>query len=174
MKKIILLTVFALSMIKIAPVVYAETRTIMTDAKASIGSILELSISQEGQSELRFGNIRPSAIDSITVGPVRILVEVNSNSGERYQVTQSIGGPLENVEGNQIGLDHLKFQTSASNSNGYVVSSPTAVSASPQIIFTSDTQGRSDTIAAEYTLTVPPSQEPGDYFALLTYTVSSL
>ena len=152
---------------------YPETKSVVADTRVFVETILELTISQEGQSELRFGNIRPSAIDATEAGPIIMLIEVKSNSGDRYQVTQTISSPLENSEGDKIDLDHLRFTTSSSKSNGGVVSSPTPVSASSQVIFTSDPQGTSDTISAQYMLSVPPSQAPGDYSTLLTYTVSS-
>ena len=155
------------------PRLYCETKTINTDSKAAIGPVLELTVSQKGQSELKFGNVRPSALGPIVVGPVRMLIDVKANTGERYQITQSMNGPLENAEGHKLGLEYLKFKTSCLSS-GTAVSSLTNVSESAQIIFTSDIQGSSDTISSEYTLTVPPTQEPGDYSANLTYTVSSL
>jgi len=153
---------------------HAETKAASTNTTASIAPLLELAISQTGQSELRFGNIRPSAIDVTQVGPITLLIEVKSNTGDRYQVTQTINSALENSEGDKIDLERLKFKTSSLKPNGTTIASPTPVSVSSQIIFTSDAQGTSDTISAEYTLTVPPSQAPGDYSALLTYTVSSL
>ena len=103
-----------------------------------------------------------------------MLIDVKANTGERYQVTQTMSGPLENPEGHKLGLGNLKFITSSSKSHGTVISIPTHVSPSSQVIFTSDNMGSSDAISAEYTLTIPPSQEAGDYFANLTYTVSSL
>ena len=72
-----------------------------------------------------------------------------------------------------MSLDQLKFKTTSSKLKGSTIDSPMPVSASSQIIYTSDVEGASDTISAEYTLTVPASQAPGDYSALLTYTVSS-
>ena len=156
------------------PATFAETKTVTTSTRASIGSILELTISQAGQSELRFGNIQPSAIDSKETGPVVILIDVKSNTGERYQITQNINSTLENADGNQIDIANLKFKTSSASSSGTGIGSPTAVSTASQVIFTSDSQGASDSIKAEYTLTIPPAQAPGDYSALLTYTVSSL
>lgn len=160
--------------IVLCPPTFSETKTIITDAKAHIGAVLELTVSQKGQSELKFGNIRPSAIHTTEVGPVVMQIEVKSNTGERYQVTQTMNSALENAEGSKMAAEHLKFKTASSKSNGAVVSEPTPVTAAAQVIFTSDTQGSSDTISVEYTLTVPPSQAPGDYSALLTYTVSSL
>ncbi len=153
---------------------HAATKTVVADTRAFIAPLLELSISQEGQSELRFGNIRPSAIDTIEAGPIAVLIEVRSNTGNRYQITQTINSALVNAEGNQMSFDQLKFKTTSSKLKGSTIDSPTPVSASSQIIYTSDAEGASDTITAAYTLTVPPSQAPGDYSALLTYTVSSL
>ena len=153
---------------------HAEIKTVVANTTAYIAPLLELAISQTGQSELRFGNIRPSAIDTTQVGPITLLIDVKSNTGDRYQVIQTINSALENSEGDKIDLSNLRFKTSSIKSNGIAIASPTPVSASSQIVFTSDAQGTSDTISAEYTLTVPASQAPGDYSALLTYTVSSL
>ncbi len=152
----------------------AETKSISVSSQASIAPVLELSISQEGQQELRFGNIQPLATTATEIGPITILIRVNSNTGERYQITQTLNGVLENSAGDQMSLDHLKFTTAATSTNGVAVASPTSVSTSPQIIFTSDEKGISDTVSARYTLTVPASQAPGDYSTLLTYTISSL
>ena len=154
--------------------VFAETQNVAVYAKADVQTILELKIEQTGQSELRFGNIQPSAIQATEAGPVTVILHVTSNIGESYQITQSISSALENAEGNQISLDNLKYKTTSLNATGTAVAALTSVTKSPQTIFVSDAKSASDTIKAEYTLTVPASQAPGDYSALLTYTVSSL
>ena len=175
MKKLglVLIPILVSLSVRLSPA-FAETKTVTTNTSASVGSILELTISQAGQSELRFGNIQPSAIDTKETGPVVIVIDVKSNTGERYQVTQNITSALANSNGDQIDIANLKFKTSSASSSGTAVNSPIAVSTASQIIFTSDSQGASDTIKAEYTLTIPPAQASGDYSALLTYTVSSL
>ena len=152
----------------------AETKTITANSQATIAPVLELTLSEAGQSELRFGDIRPSALGPIEAGPVLIVIEIKSNTGERYQITQMVNGSLKNSAGDEIAPEQLKFQTTALKSAGKTVPTETAVSASAQIIFESDTLGSSDTIEARYTLTVPPSQAPGDYSALLTFTVSTV
>lgn len=173
MKKILLLVLIAfLSLVKTS--VFAGTQSISVNAKADIPTILELKIEETGQSELRFGNIQPSAIQTIEAGPVVVRIHVTSNIGETYQVTQAMSNTLENTQGAQMGPENLKFKTKAVLSTGTVISSPTPVTKSPQTIFVSDAKGTSDTIQAEYMLTVPASQAPGDYSAILTYTVSSL
>lgn len=155
------------------PAVYANDSNFAVNAKADIETVLELQIDQTGQSELRFGNIRPSALEPTEAGPYVVTIHVVSNIGSSYHVTQSISNALENAEGQKIDSENLKFKTTA-NTKGTVISTPTPVTKSSQTIFISDPEGTSDTIKAEYTLTVPPSQAAGDYSALLTYTVSSL
>lgn len=142
-------------------------------SEATIKVILELAISEVGESELRFGDIQSSSSPT-EAGPLTILINVTSNTGERYQVTQLLNSPLRNAGGDQIDVANLKFKTSSSKSSGTGVSSLTAVSASTQTIFVSDTLGSSDAISAEYTLTTPAFQAPGNYSAPLTYTVSAL
>jgi len=152
----------------------AASQTFSIQSQAQIPTILELAISQTGASELRFGNIRPSALDATEAGPLSIIIDVTSNIGSRYQVTQAISGPLLNASGDEITPDHLTFTTTSTHSTGSAVGSPTVVVASSQAIYTSNPQGASDSIRADYKLTIPPSQAPGDYSAQMTYTVSSL
>ncbi len=152
----------------------AESKTVTADSKALIVPVLELSVSQQGVSELRFGEITPSSFGPIQAAPKLILIEVHSNSGEKYQVTQAISGALENIDGKTIGLENLKFKTTSAKSTGHAVADFTSFAPGSQTIFTSDDQGTDDIISAEYQLTIPSSQSPGDYVALLTYTVSSV
>ena len=153
---------------------FAASKTVTANSSAVIGSVLELTVSGQGRSELRFGNIQPSGTAPVEAGPVVMIVHVESNSGERYQVTHATSGPLQNPDGYRIELENLKFKTSALASNGTVVSSLTPVSLAPQVVFTSDLEGSSDTVQAEYTLTIPANQPPGDYSTFLTYTASTL
>ena len=173
MKKILLLLLFAFLSLARTPV-FAESLNVSVNTTVSIPTILELKIEETGQSELHFGNIRPSTIQATEAGPVIVKIHVTSNIGETYQVTQAMSNPLENAQGVQLGSDNLKFKTTAAKTAGTVIATATPVTKNIQTIFISDLKGTSDTIQAEYTLTVPPSQAPGDYSALLTYTVSSL
>lgn len=167
---ITLLTFFSLTKTP----VFAQNQDLSVNTKADIPTILELAIEQSGQSELRFGNLHPSALQTTEAGPVTVIIHVTCNIGDSYQVTQSISNALENTEGKEIDSENLKFTSVSLKTKGTVVSQPTPVTKSAQIIFVSDASGSSDTIKAEYTLTVPASQAPGDYSAIFTYTVSTL
>ncbi len=174
--KITSLPILAVTLILALPQgAFAKTQqSVEVHTQADIPVVLELAIEQTGQSELRFGNIQPSATQTTVSSPVLIVIHVTSNLGTSYQVTQAISNDLQNANGDQINLVNLKFKTTASKTTGTVIATPAPVSKSSQTIFISDANGNSDTINAEYTLTIPPSQAPGDYSALLTYTVSSL
>jgi hypothetical protein len=152
----------------------AESKTITVDSKALILPVLELTLTQQGTRELRFGEIAPSGFGPTEAEPKLIAIDVLSNSGEKYQVTQALSGALQNAEGAVIELGNLKFKTTAPKSTGSVVPDFTAVSDKSQTIFTSDEQGNSASIFAEYRLSIPSTQAPGDYSALLTYTVSAV
>ena len=172
MKKLFILNLLNLFILQ--SFAFAESKNVSVNVKANIDTVLELNIEQTGQSELRFGNIRASATQASETAPIIIKIHVTSNIGESYQIIQSVGNALKNAQGDTIGSENLKFKTTAAKTSGTVISTPTPVSKYSQTVFTSDANGTSDTIQAEYTLSVPPSQAPGDYSALLTYTVSSL
>ena len=174
MRKLLVFCIFVFfGCLEITGTLHAASKSVTIRSLASIKDTLELAVSQAGQSDLRFGNILSTSMP-VEIGPLTVIIHVTSNTGERYQVTQLLNGPLQNANNDQLGVENLKFKSSSVTSAGTVVSSPIAASASAQTIFISDSAGASDTLSVEYTLTVPPSQAPGDYSTLLTYTVSVL
>lgn len=152
----------------------AASSSIVVNTQAEIPVSIQLSVNPQGQSELRFGNIQPSASQTTQAGPVAVTVKVQTNTGQKYQVTQAASGPLQNTNGDTINLDNLKFTTSSTKPSATNISSPTSVSSANQTIYISNDPGDEDTISAQYTLTVPASQPAGDYSAFLTYTASSI
>ena len=153
---------------------FAGSQAAALTSQADIIPILEMSMSENAQSELKFGNVGTSSLGPTTTPSKMITIEVLSNTGQKYILTQAASGPLDNGQGSTIGLENLKFKTAALRYTGHPVSDFTAVASSSQTIFASDELGSSETVSAEYQLSIPPSQAPGDYSALLTFTVSSV
>jgi len=151
----------------------AENKSLAITSTAQVDSVFELSISQQGTAELYFGEITPMDTPSVRTASQLILLEINSNNGERYQVTQTTSGALENSEGKIIPLENLKFKTSSKKSLESATADFTSLTPESQTVFISDNQSANDTISIEYQLTIPPFQAPGNYTTLLTYTVSS-
>lgn len=156
------------------PALQAATSTVTVNMQAEVPVSIQLSVSPEGQSELKFGNIQPVASQVTQAGPVTVAVKVDTNSGQKYQVTQTANGALQNADGDTISAESLKFMSSALNAGVTTVSSLTPVSGLNQTIYVSNELGEGDTISADYTLTVPPNQPAGDYSTLLTYTASTI
>ena len=174
MKKFLVFTTFFIALFAGATAsIYAQSKSVTIISEASIKPALELAISKSGASELQFGNIVSSGTPTETA-PLTILIDIYSNTGQRYQLTELINGPLQNANGDQIGLQNLKFTTSSAKSTGTAVSTATTASSAPQTIFTSDTDGTSELVSAQYVLTPPALQAPGDYSTVLTYTVSAI
>jgi len=175
MKKPSLLSLLIFLWVLCSPIqAEAALKSAVADYKATIIPILELAISQEGQSELKFGDILPSGAGPTTSLPKTIVVEIKSNTGERYQVTQKLAWPLQNAAGDGIELENLKFRSSSAGGSGSPVTDFTPATDSAQTVFISDNAGTGEVVSIEYELTIPPAQAPGDYSSLLTYTVSSL
>ncbi len=154
--------------------VHGASKSVLSQTKATIAPILELTVAEQGNSELKFGSIRPSALDPTVAGPITVQINVVCNSGERYQVSQATTGPLSNLTGAKIDLEKITFRSAGAKTAGTGVSVLSPISESAQVIFTSDASGTSDSVLTEYYLNVPPAQEPGDYSTNMIYTVSTL
>ena len=151
---------------------FAESVSVTVNAQASVGPTLQITLSEGGSSELRFGNIRPSAVDTTQAGPITVKIKVDCNTGEKYQVTQALNDSLMNAQGDQISAEQLTFKSSGTTTSGTGIPDFLPSSSSSQVIFVSDNKGTGDTVSAEYSLLVPPGQAPGDYSAFVTYTAS--
>ena len=134
----------------------AASRQVTMISSASVVPVLQLSLSQNVQSELRFGNIASSALGPTISTPQTIHVEVMSNTGVRYALSHAASGPLQNALGHNIPLDNLQFHSTSLNGTGTAVIGTTSMTASAQTIFSSNEQGAGETISVEYQLVVPP------------------
>ncbi len=174
MKKNLLIAAVILMVISLqSPLLAIEATTAAVSTSAKINQALELTVAQSGQSEIHFGTIQ-SSDTSTKLGPFTFTVDVYSNTGQRYEMTQLINSPLQNIAGDKIPTKNLTFKTSSTRSAGTAITTPAATSDKTQTIFVSDNKGTSDTIVVEYMLEAPANQPAGDYSALLTYTVSVL
>lgn len=154
--------------------VWAATTTASAQAHAEIIPVLELKVSDQATSELKFGNITPSAIQSVMSPVKKINLDIRSNTGEPYIVTQSFSGPMQNTQGSTIDLEKLKFRAIPSGGQGSGVNTFTNSSSAAQTIYRSNETGQSQTVQLEFQLEVPVAQAPGDYSAFLTFTVSTI
>lgn len=158
----------------IAGTASAASTTVTVGSKASVAPTIELIVQGQKDSELRFGDVLPSASGESTTGPMTMRVEVQSNTGERYQVTHHLNNPLQNESGIAIPLENLSFTSKSSHSKGTVYESPVELTPEQQTVFISDAAGMGDTVFIDYSLKVPAKQAPGNYSTTITYTASTL
>ncbi|MCX7927951.1 MAG: hypothetical protein N2606_07475 [Candidatus Omnitrophica bacterium] len=124
----------------------------------------------EGGFELRFGSISAS---QQTISK-ELIINITSDIGSQYQVVQTLLDPLTNTEGVTIKPHQLTvFTLRGSNLFGSLrLSDPTEVSLTRNILYTSDSNGSSDSFRLVYSLSGPFS--PGFYKGRFAFTLEPI
>ncbi len=134
--------------------------------------IFEISISPQDQRySIDFANLKPSE------GPRtnEVLIEVKSNLGRPYQVTQNVVSELANASGDKIPAQYFSLQTLAENNTkgNLKVASKIPVEKN-NLLFVSDLFGAPDKFKVIYELTCPVDLKAGNYSSRITYTLTEI
>ena len=158
-----------------APLSFSESDSKVVRVSATILPRLELSISPNTGESIAFGELEQPAPGDTRSRSVTVTVNVFSNLGHPYQVTQLVRQPMTNPQGHLIPDEQFRITTlgTARGSLGAMDATPITPGASTTL-YTSDDRGKSDTFLAEYTLTVTPQTPAGDFNTEVLYTVTSL
>ena len=135
--------------------------------------IFEISITPQDQRyNIDFANLKPSDVPRIN----EVLIEVKSNLGRPYQVTQNVLSELENGNGDKIPAANFSVQTfSVNNTKGSLkVSSKIPVEKGNLLLFISDSDGSADKFKVTYELTCPAGLKAGNYSSRITYTLTEI
>ena len=135
--------------------------------------IFEISISPQDQRyNIDFANLKPSDGPRLN----EVLVEVKSNLGRPYQVTQDILSELVNNNGDKIPAKYFSLQTlSQNNTKGNLkVASRIPVEKGNLLLFVSDANGSADKFKVIYELTCPADLKAGNYSSRITYTLTEI
>ena len=135
--------------------------------------IFEISITPQDQRySIDFDNLKPSD------GPRtnEVLIEVKSNIGRPYQVTQNVLSELDNGNGDKILAKYFSVQTSpVNNTKGSLkVATKIPVEKGNLLLFTSDPEGSADKFKVTYELTCPVDLKAGNYSSKITYTLTEI
>ena len=135
--------------------------------------IFEISITPQDQRySIDFDNLKPSD------GPRtnEVLIEVKSNIGRPYQVTQNVLSELDNGNGDKILAKYFSVQTSpVNNTKGSLkVTTKIPVEKGNLLLFTSDSEGSADKFKVTYELTCPVDLKAGNYSSKITYTLTEI
>ncbi|MFH0855981.1 MAG: hypothetical protein V1869_05715 [Candidatus Omnitrophota bacterium] len=135
--------------------------------------IFEISISPQDQRyNIDFADLKPG------VGPRinEVLIEVKSNLGRPYQVTQNVFSELSNSSGGKIPAEYFSLQTLAQNNTrgSLKVTGKTPIEKGNLLLFVSDPSGSADKFKVIYELVCPADLRAGNYSSQITYTLTEI
>ena len=135
--------------------------------------VFEILISPQDQRyNIDFANLKPSDGPRLS----EVLIEVRSNIGRPYQVTQNVLSELVNSRGDKISAKYFSLQTlSVNNTKGSLkVPGKVPVEKGSQILFISNSDGSADKFKIIYELICPPDLSAGSYSSRITYTLTEI
>ncbi|MDD5561471.1 MAG: hypothetical protein PHT50_05020 [Candidatus Omnitrophica bacterium] len=135
--------------------------------------VFEIAISPQDQRyNIDFANIKPSDGPRLN----EVLIEVRSNLGRPYQVTQNVLSELVNSRGDKIPAKYFSLQTvSVNNTKGNLrVLNKASVEKGSQLLFISDAEGSADKFKVVYELICPADLSAGSYSSRITYTLTEI
>ncbi|MFH1578354.1 MAG: hypothetical protein ABIC18_04725 [Candidatus Omnitrophota bacterium] len=126
---------------------------------------------QLGTGFLRFDNLKPNEPPRIS----EVNIEVKTNTGRPYQVSQNIDSLLINKEGETVSAEYFSLQTEADGTIGKLkYPEKTKVQLNDMVLFISDQSGSADKFKVIYELNVPLDLKAGDYSTRITYSITAI
>ncbi|MCM8774392.1 MAG: hypothetical protein NC820_06640 [Candidatus Omnitrophica bacterium] len=140
----------------------------------SSSGFAEISISVnlfEGGQSLRF-----SRVDSSIVRSQEVRIRINSLEAAQYQVYQRVIEPFVNERGERLDMQALTSKTLlGSNSQGALYhTEEMSLSYGDELLYTSDTQGNSDSFRIIYTVRGNKLNASGSFLGKILYTVRQI
>jgi len=133
--------------------------------------IFELIVTPEGSGVVRFTDVKPSQPAKAS----EVSIEVKTNTGKLYQVSQILRSELINREGNVIAPKYFTLKEESLETKGRLrFLSAVPVNPGEMVLFTSDAKGSADKFKVIYELSSSFDIRPGDYSTGLTYSISEL
>ena len=125
-------------------------------------------IPQDQKYAIEFRDLKP-------LGPPKrneIVIEIKTNRGKKYQVTQELYSDLRSKEGEAIPNKYFTFQAQGFDTKGKLnFTEKKEVKNGNNILFISDDLGSSDKFKVTYELSCPEQLKAGDYSTSVTYSL---
>lgn len=149
-----------------------ETRLETIDLEIENERIFDLLITpQDQKSIIEFRDLKPNQPPKTS----EVLMEIKTNLGKPYQVTQDIKMELTNKDGSRIADEYFTLRTVGIDTKGNVqVIQNEKVSKGSTVLFVSDQQGSADKFKIVYELTCPKEARAGDYATNVTYSIMEI
>ncbi len=139
--------------------------------EAEIARVFDLVIIPELGGVIEFRDLKPQA----TPKQSEVRIEVNNNTGKKYQVSQQLLTGLVNREGKSIPPGNFTLRQESLGTKGVLqFSSPVGVKMGETVLFVSDKEGSSDKFKIIYELIPSLDIAAGNYSTRMTYSISEL
>jgi len=141
----------------------------MLELDVEIDSVFELALSPENRKDsIEFKNLRPMELPREN----EVVVEVKTNVGKQYQVSQNVFSQLTNSEGDVIPVKYFTLRTEDYETKGTLkFPQKEEVKTGDAVLFVSDPQGSADKFKVVYELTCPTDLKAGNYSTRITYSL---
>jgi hypothetical protein len=134
-------------------------------------SVFDLIVTPETGGIIKFRDIRPLQPPKRS----EITVEIKSNMGKRYQLSQKVLSDLTTKEGYVIPEKYFTLKTVSLDAKGTIkFPDRVPVKKGDSVLFISDQEGSSDKFTLIYELSIPADYRAGDYSTRIVYSLSEI
>ena len=146
-------------------------RVVNMDVSVEITPSFQITLqNSKGGRDLNFGKINKDHPTTTAF----LKTEIGSNIGTPYKFIQQISEPLVSQDGTILDEDFLVFSVvGASRGSLAVGATPSKLSSSPTLIYTSDATGGSDAFELQYQTLPDINPKAGIYSGVLSFKVES-
>ncbi|MBM3248992.1 MAG: hypothetical protein FJZ10_06215 [Candidatus Omnitrophica bacterium] len=135
--------------------------------EVEIKSIFNLSVNSDETGRIAFKDLKPLQPPKIRTS----YIEVQTNTGQSYQVVQRVAGPLTNEDGKTIPYGFFKLKTEAEqDTKGLNYTGEAPVETGQMVLYTSK-EGKPVKFNVIYKLGVPQDIASGNYSTSITYSL---
>jgi len=142
------------------------------DLEVEIERIFNISVETElGSGIIAFQNLKPGESPK----SYEVAIQIKSNVGKQYQVTQNVLSELVNKDGQIILQKYFTLRTEGVDTKGIIKFPQKAeVKKGDTALFISDKKGSPDSFKVIYELTCPSDVRAGDYSTSVVYSLSEI
>jgi len=139
------------------------------ELEVEVERLFDIVITPQDQRPLiEFRDLKPKA----GAKKSEVDIEIKSNIGKRYQLSQNVYSELTNREGKTIPSKYFTLRTEKIDSKGNVkFPASQEIKKGDAVLFVSDEQGSPAKIKLIYELSIPDNVVAGDYSTRITYSL---
>ena len=138
--------------------------------KIEVDTLFYLDVEMDEPGRVQFGTLKAKGDKR----QKKARLEVYSNVGLPYQVTQIVSSQLVNEMGQTIPNEYFTYSGSDAQSGTLSHLAPAPVTEGESVVFTSDNKGTPEKFTLDYELSLPQNPKSGNYSSRVKYSLTSL